>query len=188
MHKLAFAVLVTMAQMSPISTCIKPSAYLTEEEVLAWGLQECQYCCILNSANYSKPFKIILIICILQPSCLLFRITLCCFGECCFHLVFLISVKQSISSYSKKHLAPFLPSHPVSPVKGTENGQPFGTVSAAPYGSSAILPISWAYIKMMAGSGLRHATEIAILNANYMSKRLDGYYKILFLNKNGKHF
>ena len=79
-----------------------------------------------------------------------------------------------------------MPSHPVTPVKGTINGQPFGTISAAPYGSSAILPISWAYIKMMAGSGLRHATEMAIINANYMSKRLNGYYKILFTNKNGK--
>jgi glycine dehydrogenase len=80
-----------------------------------------------------------------------------------------------------------LPSHPVVPVIGTENGHPFGTISAAPYGSSAILPISWAYIKMMGGPGLRHATEIAILNANYMAKRLEDYYKILFVNRNGGH-
>lgn len=56
----------------------------------------------------------------------------------------------------------------------------FGVVSAAPYGSSAILPISWAYIKMMGTRGLKRATQIAILNANYMSKRLSEHYKTLF--------
>lgn len=61
----------------------------------------------------------------------------------------------------------------------------FGTVSAAPFGSSAILPISWAYIKLMGPEGLRHSSEIAILNANYMSKRLDGYYKTVFKNAEG---
>ena len=61
----------------------------------------------------------------------------------------------------------------------------FGTVSAAPYGSSAILPISWAYIKLMGPDGLRNATKFAILNANYMVKRLEAYYPILFTNVNG---
>ncbi|KAG9486719.1 hypothetical protein GDO78_006870 [Eleutherodactylus coqui] len=80
----------------------------------------------------------------------------------------------------KKHLAPFLPSHPVISLQQDNNARPLGTISAAPWGSSAILPISWAYIKLMGAKGLKHATEIAILNANYMSKRLEKHYKILF--------
>jgi len=84
----------------------------------------------------------------------------------------------------KKHLAPFLPSHPVTPPVGATSAS-FGTVSAAPYGSGLILPISWAYIKMMGGTGLRKATQMAILNANYMAKRLSDYYHILFTNQNG---
>lgn len=81
----------------------------------------------------------------------------------------------------KKHLAPFMPGHPViDPMAHIKNAQTFGTVSAAPFGSSAILPISWAYIKLMGGKGLRRATQIAILNANYMAKRLENDYKILF--------
>ena len=63
--------------------------------------------------------------------------------------------------------------------------QGLGAVSAAPYGSSAILPISWAYIKMMGPRGLRKATQVAILNANYMSKRLEGHYKTLYKGKTG---
>lgn len=83
----------------------------------------------------------------------------------------------------KKHLAPFLPGHPViNPNEhiDSSNSEYFGVVSAAPYGSSAILPISWAYIKLMGGRGLKRATQIAILNANYMSKRLRSHYKTLF--------
>lgn len=84
----------------------------------------------------------------------------------------------------KKHLAPFLPSHPVQAC--VDAGMtPFGTVSGAPYGSSLILPISWSYIKMMGSDGLRRATEVAILNANYMARRLADYYHILFTNANG---
>ena len=90
-----------------------------------------------------------------------------------------------LSNYRKAHLAPFLPTHPVVIPLGAQPTA-FGTVSAAPYGSSAILPISWAYIKMMGAQGLREATEAAILNANYMAKRLETYYKILFTNKNGR--
>ncbi|BFZ16730.1 hypothetical protein BsWGS_19769 [Bradybaena similaris] len=85
----------------------------------------------------------------------------------------------------KAHLAPFLPTNPVAPPKGTDNGLSFGSVSSGPYGSSSILPISWAYIKMMGAKGLRKATQVAILNANYMSKRLAGHYKTLYTNEAG---
>lgn len=82
----------------------------------------------------------------------------------------------------KKHLAPYLPSHPIiDPMAHLDvPKKSFGVVSAAPYGSSAILPISWAYIKMMGTRGLKRATQIAILNANYMAKRLSNDYKTLF--------
>merc|ERR1719474_2654101 len=83
----------------------------------------------------------------------------------------------------KAHLAPFLPSHPVIATGSAsymgKQAQPFGVVSAAPYGSAAILPISWAYIKMMGSRGLKRATQVAILNANYMSHRLKDHYKVL---------
>ncbi|XP_038210527.1 glycine dehydrogenase (decarboxylating), mitochondrial [Zerene cesonia] len=87
----------------------------------------------------------------------------------------------------KAHLAPFLPSHPVvDPLADLgEAAHSFGSVSAAPYGSSAILPISWAYIKMMGPKGLKRATQVAILNANYMSRRLDGHYKTLYKGERG---
>ena len=83
-----------------------------------------------------------------------------------------------------KHLEPFLPNHVV--VK--ENSGPstgMGAVSAAPWGSASILPISWMYIKMMGPIGLRKATEVAILNANYISKKLDGHFKTLYKGKKG---
>uniref|UniRef100_A0A3Q3XJI2 glycine dehydrogenase (aminomethyl-transferring) n=1 Tax=Mola mola TaxID=94237 RepID=A0A3Q3XJI2_MOLML len=85
----------------------------------------------------------------------------------------------------KAHLAPFLPSHPVVPMHSVNTSSSLGTISAAPWGSSAILPISWAYIKMMGSKGLLHATEVAILNANYMAKRLEDHYKILFRGRKG---
>uniref|UniRef100_A0A8C9P1R8 glycine dehydrogenase (aminomethyl-transferring) n=1 Tax=Spermophilus dauricus TaxID=99837 RepID=A0A8C9P1R8_SPEDA len=85
----------------------------------------------------------------------------------------------------KKHLVPFLPNHPIIAVKPNEDTWPVGTVSAAPWGSSSILPISWAYIKMMGGKGLKQATEIAILNANYMAKRLEKHYRVLFRGARG---
>ncbi len=85
------------------------------------------------------------------------------------------------------HLAPFLPDHPVvdgvNPAKG-EHGT-IGTVSAAPWGSASLYTISWAYIAMMGAAGLKRATLIAILNANYIAKRLAPYYPILFTGKNG---
>ncbi|XP_012939778.1 glycine dehydrogenase (decarboxylating), mitochondrial [Aplysia californica] len=85
----------------------------------------------------------------------------------------------------KSHLAPFLPTHPVIQPEGTDELLSFGSVSSAPYGSSSILPISWAYIKMMGARGLRKASQVAILNANYMSKRLAGHYKTLYTNEQG---
>uniref|UniRef100_A0A8C9T9J3 glycine dehydrogenase (aminomethyl-transferring) n=1 Tax=Scleropages formosus TaxID=113540 RepID=A0A8C9T9J3_SCLFO len=85
----------------------------------------------------------------------------------------------------KQHLAPFLPSHPVVTLKSDNTLSSLGTISAAPWGSSAILPISWAYIKMMGAKGLKHATEVAILNANYMAKRLEKHYKILYRGVRG---
>lgn len=89
--------------------------------------------------------------------------------------------------YRKRHLIPFLPNHPVVNCSGNGYGdlKNLGAVSAAPFGSSAILPISWAYIKMMGPRGLRKATQVAILNANYMSKRLEKYYKTLYKGETG---
>ncbi|PIN02508.1 Glycine dehydrogenase (decarboxylating) [Handroanthus impetiginosus] len=88
----------------------------------------------------------------------------------------------------KKHLAPFLPSHPVVPTGGIPapaQSQPLGTISAAPWGSALILPISYTYISMMGSKGLTDASKIAILNANYMAKRLENHYPILFRGVNG---
>ncbi|KAI1904809.1 hypothetical protein AGOR_G00009500 [Albula goreensis] len=85
----------------------------------------------------------------------------------------------------KQHLAPFLPCHPVITLKSDNSVSSLGTVSAAPWGSSAILPISWAYIKMMGARGLTNATEVAILNANYMAKRMESHYKVLFRGRRG---
>jgi glycine dehydrogenase len=81
------------------------------------------------------------------------------------------------------HLAPFLPGHPVIGVGGS---RAIGPVSAAPWGSASILAISWTYIAMMGGPGLREATEIAMLNANYMARRLDGHYPILYRGAGGR--
>ncbi|CAN1786380.1 Glycine dehydrogenase (decarboxylating), mitochondrial [Linum perenne] len=88
----------------------------------------------------------------------------------------------------KKHLAPFLPSHPVVSTGGIpapDSYQPLGTISAAPWGSALILPISYTYIAMMGSGGLTDASKIAILNANYMAKRLEKYYPVLFRGVNG---
>ena len=79
----------------------------------------------------------------------------------------------------KAHLAPHLPGHP-------ETGGEQGPVSGAPYGSAAILPISWAYCLMMGGEGLTQATKVAILNGNYIAKRLEGAYEVLFKGRNGR--
>ena len=82
-------------------------------------------------------------------------------------------------------LAPYLPTHPVSAPR-TAGEDAIGPISAAPYGSPMILPISWMYIACMGGKGLRQASEIAILNANYMAKRLEGHYEILYRNRNNR--
>jgi glycine dehydrogenase len=82
-----------------------------------------------------------------------------------------------------KHLADFLPTHEVIKESGPTNGM--GAVSAAPWGSSSILPISWMYIKMMGAEGLKKASQVSILNANYISKKLSKDYKVLYTGKNG---
>jgi glycine dehydrogenase len=85
------------------------------------------------------------------------------------------------------HLAPFLPDHPlvegVNPAAGGRTT--IGTVSAAPWGSASILPISWAYIAMLGASGVRRSTELAILNANYIAKRLNEYYPVVYTGPGG---
>ncbi|WP_082906314.1 aminomethyl-transferring glycine dehydrogenase [Phormidesmis priestleyi] len=82
------------------------------------------------------------------------------------------------------HLVPFLPGHSVIPPHA-KNQDAIGAVSAAPWGSSSILPISWMYIALMGGAGLTKATEVAILNANYIAKRLENHYPVLYKGKNG---
>ena len=79
----------------------------------------------------------------------------------------------------KSHLAPYLPGHP-------ETGGSEGPVSAAPWGSASILLISWAYVLLMGGKGLTQATKVAILNANYIAKRLEGAYDVLFKGSKGR--
>ncbi len=80
------------------------------------------------------------------------------------------------------HLLEFLPDHPVIKTGGRE---PLGTIAAAPYGSASIVLISWAYIAMMGTSGLEQASRIAILNANYLARRLQGHFPILYTGKTG---
>ncbi|MBU6229214.1 MAG: aminomethyl-transferring glycine dehydrogenase [Cyanobacteria bacterium REEB459] len=84
----------------------------------------------------------------------------------------------------KGHLLPYLPGHSLMPTVGGD--QAIGAVSAAPWGSASILPISWMYITMMGGEGLKRATEVAILSANYIAKRLEGHYDILYTGQNGR--
>ena len=84
---------------------------------------------------------------------------------------------------AQKHLAPFMPGHPLIQTGGEKGIAP---VSAAPWGSASLLPISWAYIKMMGGPGLTHATKITLLNANYIMTRLKPHFKILYTNEAGR--
>jgi len=81
-----------------------------------------------------------------------------------------------------KHLAPFLPGHPLVRTGGV---QAIGAVSAAPWGSASILPISAMYVLMMGGDGLTHATRVAILNANYLARRLEPHFPVLYRGRNG---
>jgi glycine dehydrogenase len=83
----------------------------------------------------------------------------------------------------REHLAPHLPNHPLAPECGPEGG--VGPVSAAPYGSALILPISWAYIRLMGGDGLRRATQVAVLGANYIAARLRQHYPVLYSGHDG---
>ena len=93
----------------------------------------------------------------------------------------------------RAHLAPFLPRHPLLPGVAVA-GEPAddlpaalrtGPVAAAPYGSAGILPISWAYVAMMGADGLRRATQVAILNANYVARRLDPHFPVLYAGQGG---
>src|SRR6185436_13730070 len=80
-------------------------------------------------------------------------------------------------------LAPFLPGHPVVAVGGEKA---IGPVASAPWGSASILLISWAYIALLGRDGVKRATEIALLNANYMAKRLETHYDVLFRGRRGR--
>ncbi len=81
------------------------------------------------------------------------------------------------------HLTPYLPNHPLQPAAGPETGS--GPIAAAPWGSAGILPITWAYIRMMGGGGLSEATVAAILAANYVARRLEGHYPVLYTGAAG---
>ncbi|WP_405016349.1 aminomethyl-transferring glycine dehydrogenase [Kitasatospora sp. NBC_00070] len=83
----------------------------------------------------------------------------------------------------RSHLAPYLPNHPLQPEAGPATG--VGPISAAPWGSAAILPISWAYVRLMGGEGLKRATQVAVLNANYIAKRLAPHYPVLYTGPGG---
>ncbi|MEU1087628.1 aminomethyl-transferring glycine dehydrogenase [Streptomyces sp. NPDC005892] len=83
----------------------------------------------------------------------------------------------------RAHLAPYLPNHPLQPSAGPETG--VGPISAAPWGSAGILPISWAYVRLMGGEGLKRATQVAVLAANYIAKRLEPHFPILYTGPAG---
>ncbi|MEU3275079.1 aminomethyl-transferring glycine dehydrogenase [Saccharomonospora sp. NPDC006951] len=83
----------------------------------------------------------------------------------------------------RAHLAPYLPNHPLAPEAGPETG--VGPISAAPYGSASILPISWAYVRMMGAEGLSRATQVAVLAANYVAARLAPHFPVLYTGQHG---
>ncbi|WP_338752418.1 aminomethyl-transferring glycine dehydrogenase [Janibacter alittae] len=83
----------------------------------------------------------------------------------------------------REHLAPYLPNHPLAPAAGPHTG--VGPISAAPYGSAGILPISWAYVRLMGGDGLSRATQLAVLSANYVAARLGEHYPVLYAGPGG---
>ncbi|RVU23957.1 glycine dehydrogenase (aminomethyl-transferring) [Streptomyces antnestii] len=83
----------------------------------------------------------------------------------------------------RAHLAPYLPNHPMQPAAGPETG--VGPISAAPWGSAGILPISWAYVRLMGGEGLKRATQVAVLSANYIAKRLEPHFPVLYTGPGG---
>ena len=86
----------------------------------------------------------------------------------------------------KAHLAPFLPGHPLSEAGGGARGKGVGAVAAAPFGSPSILPIAYMYIRLMGSAGLKRASEIAILSANYVARRLEGHFEVLYRNATGR--
>ncbi|MFE8018180.1 aminomethyl-transferring glycine dehydrogenase [Streptomyces antibioticus] len=83
----------------------------------------------------------------------------------------------------RSHLAPYLPNHPMQPAAGPATG--VGPISAAPWGSAGILPISWSYVRLMGGEGLKRATQVAVLGANYIAKRLEPHYPVLYTGPGG---
>jgi glycine dehydrogenase len=83
----------------------------------------------------------------------------------------------------RAHLAPYLPNHPLQPAAGPATG--VGPIAAAPWGSAGILPISWAYVRLMGGAGLTRATQVAILNANYVAARLGPHFPVLYTGRGG---
>ena len=83
----------------------------------------------------------------------------------------------------RAHLAPYLPNHPLVPEAGPATG--VGPVASAPWGSAGILPISWAYVRLMGGDGLTEATQVAILSANYLATRLAPHYPVLYTGRGG---
>lgn len=83
----------------------------------------------------------------------------------------------------REHLAPHLPNHPLQPAAGPAGG--IGPVSGSPWGSAGILPISWAYVRLMGAQGLRRATQTAVLGANYIAKRLEPHYPVLYTGPRG---
>ncbi|GAB3482343.1 aminomethyl-transferring glycine dehydrogenase [Amycolatopsis cihanbeyliensis] len=83
----------------------------------------------------------------------------------------------------RAHLAPFLPNHPLQAAAGPETG--VGPISGAPWGSAAILPISWAYVRMMGGAGLREASLTAVAAANYVARRLNEHFPVLYTGEDG---
>jgi len=83
----------------------------------------------------------------------------------------------------RSHLAPYLPNHPFALDAGPQTG--VGPVSGAPYGSASILPISWAYVRLMGGAGLTRATQVAVLSANYIAARLREHYPVLYSGREG---
>ncbi|GHJ39021.1 aminomethyl-transferring glycine dehydrogenase [Streptomyces sp. TS71-3] len=83
----------------------------------------------------------------------------------------------------REHLAPYLPNHPLQPAAGPENG--IGPIAAAPWGSAGILPISWAFVRLMGAEGLKRATQVAVLSANYIARRLEPHFPVLYTGPGG---
>ena len=93
-------------------------------------------------------------------------------------------VARGSARSASRHLAPFLPNHPMNQRAGPATG--VGPISGAPFGSAGILPIPYAYIRLMGAEGLRAASKVAILSANYLARRLDPYFPVLYAGKRGR--